>query len=214
VIAGASTPAASNQAAQNSGAPMRGARSRSAGVARPPSRASRSGVHRTVWAEGIRKCASRPGQSPAGAQGQVERLAGQVDDPAGGVQPHGDARMGDLEAAQARRQPVAAHALYRGDRQHAFLGVDQVGHRRAQDAHRLAGRSRQALARRGQGDLAGQAGEQRLVQALLQGLHLPADGGLADAQLVGGAGEALQARGGFEDPDGAERQAGEDVWHK
>jgi hypothetical protein len=95
-----------------------------------------------------------------------------------------------------------------------FLGVDQVGHRRAQDAHGLAGGARQALARRGQGHLARQTDEQRLVQALLEGLHLPADGGLGDAQLVGGAGEALQARGGFEDPDGAERQAGEDVWHK
>jgi hypothetical protein len=55
----------------------------------------------------------------AASQGQVDVLALQVDHPARGVQPHGDLRMGDLEAAQPRGQPLGAEALDGGDRQHA-----------------------------------------------------------------------------------------------
>jgi hypothetical protein len=191
---------------------MRGARSRSAGVASPPSRARKSGVQSRVWAAGIRKCASIPGQSPL---------------PARRARSNGSRCRSTTRLEASSRTAIRGWAIWKPPRRGASqwpptlwtVVIDSTPSSvstRSDTAVRstliasLAARDRRSPA--GVRDhLAGQAGEQRLVQALLQGLHLPADGGLADAQLVGGAGEALQARGGLEDTNGAERQAGEDV---
>ena len=119
--------------------------------------------------------------------------------------------MRQLKGAQARRQPLGRQRLQGGDGQNAFAGFDQVGEGGAQQADRLARRAGQALSCGGQDDLARQAAEEHLAQSPLQSPHLPAHRRLGHAKLLGGAGETLQARGGFEDADGAERKSGERI---
>jgi hypothetical protein len=50
--------------------------------------------------------------------------------------------------------------------------------------------------------------EQGHIQKGLQAAHLLADGGGGHAQLDGSAGEAAQARGGLESPEGIEGRKG------
>jgi len=66
------------------------------------------------------------------------------------------------------------------------------------------GQQRLALA----GDLesARTAHEQRHAEALLERLHLVADGGLGDVQFLGGVGEACVTGGRFEGTQGIQRQ--------
>jgi hypothetical protein len=147
----------------------------------------------------------------SGPQADVEALAHEIDHPRAGFQTHGDLGMGELKTAQPRRQPLGGQGLQGADRQHALAGLGQVGNRRAQQVYRLARRPGQPLARRRQHHLSRQPAEQGLIQPALQRLHLPADRGLGDPQFVGRLGEAFQACGRLEDPDGAERHGGEAV---
>ena len=154
-----------------------------------------------------------PVSGPA-AQRDVDILSRQIDDARRGVEPHGDLRVLELEGADPRGQPLVGDGGQRGDRQHALVGLAQVGQGGAQDGHGLGRRIREPLARTGQGHLPGQAQEQRLIQPALQRLHLPTDRGLGDPQFLSRAGEALQAGGRLEDPERVERNGSEDVCHK
>ncbi len=62
----------------------------------------------------------------------------------------------------------------------------------------LLGRGQEGAAGRGEGDRAALAGEQRDAQVLFEPDHGAGQGGLRDAQLVGGAGDVLVAGDGDE----------------
>ena len=65
---------------------------------------------------------------------------------------------------------------------------------------------RGAAPRIGQHDAAALAAEQRLAEPFLKYANLIAYRGLGHPQLLGGGGEILMPRGGFEDADGGERR--------
>ncbi|MNY82850.1 hypothetical protein D3C86_2252030 [compost metagenome] len=62
------------------------------------------------------------------------------------------------------------------------------------------GGAEQLLAHLGQHQAAGVADEELEAQIIFQGGNLPADGGLAHAELFRGMGETARLGGGVEDP--------------
>jgi hypothetical protein len=94
----------------------------------------------------------------------------------------------------------------RGDRQHALRRPAHGGESGLPPLEGFAHLGCQALAHLRQHDLFRLAQEQGHADPVLQQLHLIADGGLGHAQLGGGLGKALMARGGLEGTDGGERR--------
>jgi hypothetical protein len=148
---------------------------------------------------------ARPG-SLAGVDGRIDVLAGEVGQAIVHDQPHRDLGLGELEGAEPRRQPVGGERVERADGEDtAGLLLDR-SERVAQHVECLADRDRQALARAGQLDPAGQPQEQGRADPLLEELDLVADRGPGGAQLLGGPGEAPEPGRRLEGADRGERR--------
>ncbi len=137
--------------------------------------------------------------------GEIERLPGEVD---AVVVAAAYLHRLPLERLQPPQHPAAGAGGHL-DADGLLVGQGLQGAEPLPHAHQpLPDEGQQALGGRGQGQAAGAAHEQQVPQARLQLGDLLAHGPLADAQLVGGQGEAQVTGGALEDLQTVEGQLG------
>ncbi|MNM72879.1 hypothetical protein D3C81_845840 [compost metagenome] len=141
------------------------------------------------------------------ADGEVDAVRTQVADLVARGEPYVELRMGALQAAQARQQPQPGHADAgrHGHRLAAIAPAQFAGHV-LELLHGAVGAAEQPLALGREGHAAMLAHEQAHLQMVFQRADLPADGGLRQAQVVGGLGDAHAPANGHEALEQIERE--------
>ena len=150
-----------------------------------------------------RQRARRGGLARVGEPG-VEVAAVGVDAAVVGLQLDGDAGVRRLESGEAGHEPLLGNRLDRDDADAAGPAALALGDAvdLGEDALHLL---EVAPAAAVEAHAAVAAVEQRHVEMLLQRPDAVGDGGRGDAELLGGAGEALEAARGLEEAQAIER---------
>ena len=217
IFAGAETPAARNQMPHQSSVGSIRTWSRSAAGEVGPSLARQVGRARHRREDLIEEAmAGQPRPvAAARADGHIDAVAGEVGEAGRDLDPHGQFGMRQLEAPDARRQPVAGNGLHGRDGQHVPGRLARLAEAAGEIGQRLAHHRIDLAAALGQVHAARPAQEEGAAHMLLQQLHLIADGRLGHVQFGRGAGQVAMTGNGLEDADGGQgRQVGHELSHQ
>jgi hypothetical protein len=136
----------------------------------------------------------------------VDLVAGEIGERVRGEKAYRELGPGDLEAAEARRQPVRGEGLGGADAEHALILVDQAGKALGEPVEGVGDDRRQPPSGLAQRHPPLRADEQRHSEPLLEQSDLVAYGRLGHPQLACREGEILVACGSLEHPDGGQRR--------